>query len=73
MVKVISLNKLVAVSLSDLYTICHKQMQNNFITYGPNLINIVNKNKSLWKYKNKNILFRWGILLLIRKMMIYFV
>ena len=53
-------NKLVSINLNDMHLICRKQIQGNFSIYGTNIINIVNKNTNLWKYKNKNILFRWG-------------
>ena len=53
-------NKLVSISLNDVYILCKRQIQGNFRIYGPKIIDIINRNNDLWKYKNKNILFRWG-------------
>lgn len=52
-------NQLKVISMQDIYILCKKQ-NDNFKIYGSPLVNIISGNVDLFRYKNKNILFRWG-------------
>lgn len=52
-------NELKVISLQDIY-ILSKIQNDNFKVYGPPLVNIISRNKDLWKYREKTVLFRWG-------------
>lgn len=52
-------NELKVISLQDIYILSKRQFD-NFKVYGPSLVNIITRNKDLWKYREKNVLFRWG-------------